>query len=121
MSKSQFIKDNNNKLFNATVYGVSTLEDWPKVSANLLEQVKAQGFTATVTEDRIRLNNGQVFSKPKLRKHYTATIEFRSTTYIATRDEGNSYGDTPPASNFTDNGFRLDMFGGGYIDYKLAN
>ncbi|NBW18276.1 MAG: hypothetical protein EBR82_60915 [Caulobacteraceae bacterium] len=120
MTKASFIKNNNGKLFKATVTGVPTIEDIPEIRQRLERLAKLNNTTLEEDDNAFRIRDyNYVVSKPKITKSYTGTINFRSKDYIVNRDIGESYGIIPASDHFTDNSFYIDA-GNGKITYQLV-
>ena len=87
-AKSWFAAHNGARVLK-TVEGVPCLEDWETISAECMEQLRAQGCP----EDKIELTDkglfwpGAFLLKPKLRKAATGTLKVRSKDYGFTPDD----------------------------------
>ena len=122
MSKASFIRENNGKLFKATVTGMNTIEDIPAMRIELQKIAKNNNTELIEKDNSFSLKDFNAFwDKPKIKREYTGTIKFKSTTYIVKRSDidRDSFGDIPASDHFTEDSFYIDTGGNGRITYQL--
>lgn len=112
MTKAQFIKQNNGKLFKRIVTKGLTIEDIDQMRVELTALAEQNGATLVETAGAFSLKEyGNVWLKPRVEREKVATLFFKSN---ATEFDGGR-GELPLASEIDGDAFTKDY---GTIAYR---